>query len=102
RLTRPAPPAIYPLSLHDALPIWALSAVGRWARGHAAGLLAATVVLGVLVVRRRELLDRLVTLAFWLSTDRDPRHRVMKALSLVRSEERRVGKECRSRWDRCS
>jgi hypothetical protein len=63
--------------------------VGRWARAHAAGLLTATIVFGVLVVRRRELVDRLATLAFWISPDRDPRHRVLRALNLV---------ERRSRW----
>src|SRR6266404_1235306 len=31
-------------------------------------------------------------------TDRDPRRAAVMAQAYVRSEERRVGKECRSRW----
>jgi transglutaminase-like putative cysteine protease len=67
----------------------AFSAAWRWARAHAAGLLAAAVVLGVLAVRRRDVLDVLATIAIGLAPGRDPRHRVLRSLKLI---------EWRARW----
>src|SRR5262249_51200795 len=45
----------------------ALAAARRWARDHAAGLLAAAVVLGGLALRRRDAMDRLATIAVRLA-----------------------------------
>ena len=70
----------------------AVVAVGRWARIHVAVLLVATLLLGGLVVRRRGILDRLATLAFWLSLDRDPRRRVLSALTLLERRARWAGR----------
>jgi hypothetical protein len=67
----------------------ALLAVGQWAWVHAADLLLAMVVNGVLVARRRVMLDRLATLVYWLSPDSDPRRRILSTLRLV---------ERRARW----
>jgi hypothetical protein len=79
-------PPIRPWSERLAL---ALAAAGWWAVAHALGLLAGAVLLGVVVVRRHDLLDRLLTLAFWLSPAVDSRRRVLRALRLV---------ERRARW----
>jgi hypothetical protein len=79
-------PPIRPWSERLAL---ALAAAGWWAVAHALGLLASAVLLGVVVVRRHDLLDRLLTLAFWLSPAVDSRRRVLRALRLV---------ERRARW----
>jgi hypothetical protein len=70
----------------------ALASAVRWARGHAVELLAGAVVLVVLVVRRREMLDGLATIAFRLNPDRDPRHRVLRALRLVERRARWTGR----------
>src|SRR2546430_15525527 len=88
-LNDPAPPEISPLPLHAALPIWRAGlmfqrlASSRWPT---------------------ELLGRSPSLR--AKIERHPREpwrsyvRRMQAepLAFMRSEERRVGKECRSRW----
>ncbi len=63
----------------------ALLTVSNWAVGHAAGLLAAMAGLGVLVIRRRDVLDRLATLAFILVPVKSPRGCVMRALETHRT-----------------
>src|SRR3712207_9088274 len=93
---------IYTLSLHDALPI--LSAPGFEQLHHPvvvglpAGQRPADQVLQVVVA----VADRVRAAEGPLHhlgrrPDADARHRLQPALQ-VRSEERRVGKECRSRW----
>jgi hypothetical protein len=67
----------------------ALAGARRWAKDHAAGLLAAAVILGVLALRRRDVVDRLVTIAVRLAPGNDPRRRVMRSLKLI---------ELRARW----
>jgi transglutaminase-like putative cysteine protease len=67
----------------------ALATAGRWARAHAAGLLAAAVLLGALVIRRRDVVDRLATIALGLAPGHDPRRRVLRSLKLI---------ELRARW----
>jgi hypothetical protein len=67
----------------------ALAAAGKWARANAAGLGIAAVVLGVLALRRRDVLDRLATIAIGLAPGRDPRRCVLRSLKLL---------ELRARW----
>jgi protein-glutamine gamma-glutamyltransferase len=67
----------------------ALLTAGSWALDHAAGLLSAIAGLGVLVLRRRDVLDRLATIAFELVPVNNPRRCVMRALRLI---------ELRGRW----
>lgn len=71
----------------------ALEAVGRWAVRHAAGLSALAVGLGVLAVRRRDVFDRLATLAFDLRPGRDPRRYVLQTLNLVERRARWAGRQ---------
>jgi hypothetical protein len=66
-----------------------LATAGQWIHGHMAELVVGAVVLVLLVVRRRELLDRLATLALRLTPTLDPRRRVLRTLSLL---------EWRARW----
>ena len=66
-----------------------LSAAGKWARTHAAGLLVAAIGLGMLALRLHDVLDRLATITFAFISGNDPRRSVMRALKLI---------ECRARW----
>jgi protein-glutamine gamma-glutamyltransferase len=79
-------PAVRPWSEQIAQALWA---VGNWARGHVAVLLASVLSLVLIVIRRHHVLDRAATLGFALIGWRDPRRYVMRALTLI---------ECRSRW----
>src|SRR5258706_14173759 len=88
-----APTEIYTLSLHDALPI-SDSYAGH---GHGAGSYCAA--LGIVRANAtggdRRRLHLLGQFREQRSTNRLRVHGLRKNL---RSEERRVGKECRSRW----
>jgi hypothetical protein len=79
-------PPIRPWSERLAL---ALAAGAQWLLAHALEALVGVLLLGVMFICRRELLDRLLTLEFWLSPAADSRRRVLKALRLV---------ERRARW----
>ena len=70
----------------------ALTAAARWARGHGTLLLAVIVGVTVLALRRRQLLDRLATIALGLAPRSDPRRFVMRTLKLI---------ERRARWAGC-
>jgi hypothetical protein len=67
----------------------ALRAAVRWAREHVAVLLAAASAIGVLALHRRDVRDRLATIALGLLPGRDPRAWVMRSLKLI---------ELRARW----
>jgi protein-glutamine gamma-glutamyltransferase len=67
----------------------ALSVAAKWAINHTAGLLAAAVVLAGLVLRRRDVLDRLATVAIAFAPGCGSRRRVMQCLKLI---------ERRARW----
>jgi protein-glutamine gamma-glutamyltransferase len=69
-----------------------LVAVGMWARLHAAELLIASLICGLLLIHRRGILDRVATLAFWLSLESDSRRRVLSALCLVERRAKWAGR----------
>jgi hypothetical protein len=70
----------------------ALRAAVKWARDHVAGLLAAASAIGVLALRRRDVLDRLATIALALHPGHDPRRFVMRTLSLIEHRARWAGR----------
>src|SRR5690625_8018701 len=86
--TDPAPTWTYTLSLHDALPIFSVDAVPPAMAVGTAVLIVAIYVAGSRSALRRGAADR--------SAETD-----LLLPGRGRSEERRVGKECRSRWSRC-
>jgi hypothetical protein len=61
----------------------AIAAAVMWARVHADVLLAAAAALGLLTARRRDVLDRLATIAIGLAPGRDPRACVLRSLKLI-------------------
>src|SRR3712207_9120142 len=94
---------IYPLSLHDALPIcFAASTMAKSFRSRTTRKIYWALVAGVPRVRQ----GRISTYLAKEGEEGDARMRVARhgdegashALTYYRSEERRVGKECRSRW----
>jgi protein-glutamine gamma-glutamyltransferase len=66
---------------------------GRWARAHAALLLASVAGLVVIVIRRHYLLDRVATIAFCLISAGDSRRLVLGALKLVEQRARWAGRK---------
>src|SRR3712207_9238390 len=86
---------IYTLSLHDALPIYAVEL------GHVLSLVEQYLAVGVVddaLLDNGRLDDVVHLLRYDNGFPEILSDGLVEILDIVRSEERRVGKECRSRW----